>query len=476
MQNYLYSFETFKRILDMEERRGRLREDSFSEATRLMSSALKMERNKLKNADKNQKQIIKENVDKLKEKYEASRIEDIKQLKRRIQEGNYNIELKPIIAKGKPGYTTANIESMLLSKVLMLEMKRYYKYTPANRNDIIEELRALLDNPMPKIIIRADIHHFFESIPQNRLLGKIMEDAYLSPTSMKSLKTFIYKYNELSDNLTNKLGVPRGVAFSSYLAELYMSAFDRKIRQIEGVFFYQRYVDDIVLIASPGNRCKEDLWNELESLVKEMGFELNDDVKKRGCFYYDPKKNDNRVNINYLGYRFRFEDAKWSVLLTDDKFNRYKESIRLVFENYKRIASFTSRRQHPKQIKTDTTLQFMHRLNALTSNGHLNSRKNYVLVGIYYSNKYLTDLSQLQQLDNYLKECVNNQESFCPPKTIFQYGGKNDYDKNVRNIQEKIINEYSFVKGFNLRRIYRWSDYTTMLMQVGNMYFSQNNE
>ena len=115
----------------------------------------------------------------------------------------------------------------------------------------------------------------------------------------------------------------------------------------------------------------------------------------------------------------------------------------------------------------------MHRLNALTANGHLNSRKNYVLVGIYYSNKFLTSLEQLADLDEYVKECLNDPKMFNPSETMFRYNQENNYEKNIAGIKEKILGNYSFVRGFEERRIYRWSDYTTILKQLGNLYYSQ---
>ena len=52
MRNTIHTFENYKRILDLEERRGRLRKDSFSEETRQLSARLKEERDNLKVAEK----------------------------------------------------------------------------------------------------------------------------------------------------------------------------------------------------------------------------------------------------------------------------------------------------------------------------------------------------------------------------------------------------------------------------------------
>lgn len=475
MRGTLHNFETYKRILDLEERRGKLKKDTFSDEVQRLSSELKESRQLFKHGVKKEKKIWGEKLAESKAKYEEKRLEEIQNVYNRIIKGEYTIQLREVNAKGKTGYATDNVESMLLSKVLMLELKRSYKYVPANRNNIIEELKALLDNPMPKIVIRADIHHFFESIPQDVLIGKILEDSYLSTFSLKCLKTFLYKYNELSGNLETKIGIPRGLSFSSYLAEIFLSAFDRKIRQIDGIYFYKRYVDDIIIIANPTKLDGKYYWNQLEKEVANMGLELNDDEERRCCNLYIATTSEPLL-LNYLGYQFRYEKGKLDVLLTDRKFNRYKDSIRLTFEKYKEIGNHTSRRKNPKEKRIDATIQFMHRLNALTGNGHLNGRKNYVLVGTYYSNKYLTSIEQFVLLDEYLKSCLNNSSLFSPSATMFNYSSDNDYHKNLADLRIKILNDYSFVKGFHDRRMYRWNDYTLILRQLGNLYYSQEND
>lgn len=475
MRNTLHTFETYKQIFDLEERRGRLKESYFSDGTQRISANLKEERNKLKGLSKKQKEDKEETIKNLKAKYEEARNNDIRLLYQSIQKGEFTIQLKTVDAKGKTGFTTANTESMVLCKLLLLELKRSYKYTPANRNDIIEELRALLDNAMPKVVIRADIHHFFESIPQDKLMGRILEDAYLSASSLKTLKTFLYEYNELADNVERRVGVPRGLAFSPYLAEIYMAAFDRKVRQIEGVYYYKRYVDDIILIAKPGEKGAEDYWEDIEKLAVESGLQLNNEEEKRKCVLFSPNFGG-PLALNYLGYQFLYSNGRLEVLLTEKKFNRYKECIKLIFENYHNMASYTSRKIRPKVKKTDTTIQFMHRLNALTGNGRLNGRKNFVLVGIYYSNKYITNLGQLHQLDDYVRECVNNETLFSPPKSMFQYETGSDYEYYVDKIKEKILSDYSFVKGFETRRLYRWPDYTNIVRQTSALYYFGHND
>ena len=478
MRNSLHTFDTYKRILDMEELSGRLKMDTFSAEVQQLSAELKEERLKLKRSSKKERAELEQSVIEKKERYESARTDEIRSICERIQRGDFSIELKLVNAKGKVGYTTANVESMLVSKVLMLDLKRSYHCSPANRNEIVEELYTLLDNSMPKIVIRADVHHFFESSPQDRLLNKLMEDSYLPVISLKYLKTFLYKYNVLSGNLNSKTGIPRGLSFSSYLAEIYMSVLDRKVRQIDGVFFYKRYVDDIIILAYPNNQAsfsKEGYRQLLSNEIAQLGLTLNDNDKKWSCEFYSSNSPELKL-INYLGYQFRSVNGKTDVLLTESKVNRYKDCLRLIFDQYKEKGHYTSRKKTPPENRIDSTIQFMHRLSALTGNGHLNGRKNFVLVGIYYSNKYLTTLEQLEDLDAFMKKCVLSSHFFNPRRTMFQYGTDNSYESCLHAMQEKIITEFSFLDGFSKRRLYRWNDYTKILKQIGNLYYRQNKD
>ena len=116
-------------------------------------------------------------------------------------------------------------------------------------------------------------------------------------------------------------------------------------------------------------------------------------------------------------------------------------------------------------------MQFMHRIDALTGNGNLDSRRNFVKTGLFYSNRLLTDFSQLDELDRYLADTLNDPDRFSPPRNLFNYGDGNNHDENVNRIKEKILTKYSFKTGFHDRRMYRWNDYVVVLKQLQNLYY-----
>ena len=423
-------------------------------------------------ARKEEREIIKEQIEEKRREYAARRDEEIVVVYNKILHREFEYSLKPVSVKGKEAYTTNNMETLLVSKFLMLELKRSYKVRPANRNDIVEELYALLDGPMPKLVVRADISHFFESIPQDGLVSKLTGDAFISHNSVKSLRSLLYQYNDLVGNRQQHIGIPRGLCFSSYLSEIYMRDFDADIRNLEGVYFYKRYVDDIVIIANPSLISAKDCWKNLQEALNRKGLRLTENKSKLLAKVFSPRSHAPQI-LNYLGYQFRYYNGHADILLTADKVSRYKDSIRLIFEKYKEIGNYCARRSGNRNNtpKTDATLQFMHRLNAITANGCLDGRKNYVRVGIYYSNKFLTSISQLQDLDDYIKSCLDDPVFFNPPQNVFQYGYADSHERCIAAMKEKILSEYSFKRGFVERRMYRWKDYKQILKQIQNIYY-----
>lgn len=163
-----------------------------------------------------------------------------------ITKGKAKVEIGTQTIKGHKAYVSKNMDTMLVCQIIKQELRRSYKLHPANMDMIIEQIKGLLDNKMLKIVIRADIHSFFESISQNELVKKLSDDGFVSRKTVKYLKRILYTYNETA-NILDEKGLPRGLSFSSHLSELYMRPIDERVRRLDGVLFYKRYVDDILL-------------------------------------------------------------------------------------------------------------------------------------------------------------------------------------------------------------------------------------
>lgn len=341
-------------------------------------------------------------------------------------------------------------------------------------NTIIEGLKGLLDNPMPKILIRADIQSFFESIPQQELIDRLRDDGFIARRSLKYLRKIMYEYNRISSN-SDQIGVPRGLAFSSYLSELYMRPIDREILCLDGIYYYKRYVDDIVIVADPTMATAKTYWEKLSHLFGEYNLILHNDSQKAFAGLLDDTTES--TGFEYLGYRFIYTKGKLDVCLSEKRYTKYRILIDSIFEIYNKCANYRTKKRHSvddgSKWRNDALKQLFERLKMLTSNGMLSGRKNYVATGVYYSNKHLTDERQWKQLDEYLTSLIDDASRFNPPVSLFNYGIGNGHQENLLRIKEK-LHGYSFLKGFQMREIHKSSRDSRTLLDLQRIYHKKH--
>jgi hypothetical protein len=192
-------------------------------------------------------------------------------------------------------------------------------------------------------------------------------------------------------------GVPQGVGLSSQLAEFYLSEFDRAIRSFEGVIFYSRYVDDIVIVIdSSANRALVDtrIGSELTGLglVENRLKRQEIDTDADGC--YATGRCSNGDQLEYLGYRFSNSGKTLSTMISERRMKLREKRLELAFSSWGRHAPYALHPNHGLDaLLTD-------RLRYLSGNIRLRHSKSNVVVGIYFSNSALDVASpQLRELD-----------------------------------------------------------------------------
>lgn len=434
-----YQFESLWNIMKGEEKRGKLRTDYYSQEVKDISEQLKKLRSKLRNSKKSEQDVIRQDIAELKEDLDGKKEVELRLKALEITKGKAKVEIGTQTIKGHKAYVSKNMDTMLVCQIIKQELRRSYKLHPANMDMIIEQIKGLLDNKMLKIVIRADIHSFFESIPQNELVKKLSDDGFVSRKTVKYLKRILYTYNETA-NILDEKGLPRGLSFSSHLSELYMRPIDESVRRLDGVLFYKRYVDDIFIVADPDKCSMADYWDSINSIFEEKELSLHKDSEKRYLAYFD--KQTNNAQFDYLGYKFVYKEGRLDICLSNKRYSKYRIMIDAIFEIYAQCSHYRKKYEaenkdgHSKYCHKDALRQLFERIDILTSNGLLSGRKNFVATGIYYTNKYLTDLSQLNKLDDYLFEKIESKEAFCPPSNLFNYGQDNGYEKNVSLIKQ----------------------------------------
>lgn len=473
-----YQFESLWKIMKEEEKQGKLKKDYYSSKVKKVSEELKECRSQLRKSSKSEREFIRQDINEMKDKLDEMKAAELKLKALDISKGKADLKIETKYIKGHQAYVASNLDTVLVCQIIKLELRRSYKLYPANMDMIIEQVKGLLDNSMPKIIIRADIKSFFESIPQHELVGKLLDDGFVSRRTVRYLKRVLYAYNYKAE-IKDEKGLPRGLSFSSHLSELYMRSIDEKIRCLDGVYFYKRYVDDILIVADPVKDSKESYWDTIDGLFKEKQLNLHNDSEKKYIACFDKQTTD--AQFDYLGYRFVYKSGKLDIWLSYKRYSKYEALIDAIFEIYAKCSHYRKKQGvSPKQCGSkycyrDALHQLFERIDILTTNGLLSGRKNYVATGIYFSNKYLTDLKQLKDLDAYLYGKVDCEESFCPPSNLFNYGTNNGYEKNVSVIKEK-LHGFSFVKGFVERKIHKGEHFGRVLLDLQRIYYSRKDK
>jgi len=333
---------------------------------------------------------------------------------------NFNIQLtRSQTPQGMSIYKyNASAETYLALKKIQQNINSTYHVKQNDRDLIISQLKSILSDSLPKHIIRTDIKSFYESIPCDEILSKLRKDALLTNTTRRIISNLFTQYKKLS---SSNIGLPRGVGISAYLAELYMRDFDAAIQRDENLIYYARYVDDIIIIYARHNSFnKNKQLSQIRKTLNEMHLELNE--SKTNC------SDSPHFNFEYLGYKITGKPKKKLLFdLSSNKYSRYKSRIDEAFREYihtKNRAGISARKLLVNRVKY------------LTGNTRLTNNKKNVYVGIYFSNKHLTDETLLVALDNYLTSII----------------------ANLNNTKlEKTLRKYTYISGFRERTFHRFN-------------------
>jgi hypothetical protein len=312
-------------------------------------------------------------------------------------------------------FLTENLQDDLAQKKLADNLKRLHLVTQANRSSIIAQIKTLLTETTPMSIVKLDIKQFYEQIDKGKVMKIVLDDHRLSYQSRTLLIKFFQQFQMQEIN-----GLPRGISISAVLSEIYMKEFDTLVRKQPGVYFYARYVDDIIVFTFKSPRA---IVQQVELILdKTTSLKLNRKktkiiervtcrcrlsctcgvnnckcVAKCNC-KYEPLK---RLTLEYLGYQFKFSDiAKSSnvtVGLAHRKIKKIKSRI---------VAAFLA------FLKDRDFLLLNNRIKFLT--GNFIAKQNSagkINAGIYYNYHHLTEegLSDLSGLTGFLMKLLTSK-------------------------------------------------------------------
>lgn len=317
-------------------------------------------------------------------------------------------------------------------------IKHTYKVKPANRDKIVRQIIELLGSHEPKAILRLDISKFYESIPVERIANIILDD-YRINYETKNVLHSLYEGKKASEYSS----LHRGLSLSSTMSEMFMESTDKRISTIEGIYYYARFVDDIIVFCT----------GKPEKVIKEIRRTLPKELKlnsKKTSLINIKTDGNNKLSIHspndafeYLGYKFTISVPKnklsVDVGIAEEKKNKIKTRLILSAKQF---------------LKNGDKKLFFDRVKFLTSNHRIKGSygRNKLFSGIHFNYRAMegkTGSSQsLRELDSFLKTLLFRQNS--------------RLSRHLRSHLSKqelmALSKYSFNEGFQRKRINNLSE------------------
>ncbi len=221
-----------------------------------------------------------------------------------------------------------------------------------------------------------------------KTIKKLNDDMILAPSCMQLLHSILKHCKSVGIS-----GLPRGLAISPTLAELYLEPIDKFIKQFDGVVYYTRYVDDLFILVDKNIETR--LLKELKVKLSEITLSLNETSDEKQ--YIGPSQN---ANFNYLGYSFKVtpinkKPNKVEVTISSAKLSKLKQKVAKSLHDYS---------------KTSDIKLLQQRLNYLAVIKEIKKSKNGILLGgIAYNYRYVSDqFNCLKILDGFFMNMINS--------------------------------------------------------------------
>jgi len=433
-----FSAKNFRRIYDLDRKnKGTIEVEHFPDAYKIRKKMIRLKgfiywlSRRLKSGQisevkfEEKKTKINEHIKLRKEQYNNEVNKKLKIIANNVSVKGYTLPLTllPYQVKNKSVYSIGNsVETLFVSQQIMYILNSLYTIKLNNRDLIISRLSVLTKDMSPKYIIRADVESFYESINHNSLLDMLHSSPKLSVLPRRVITQLIRRYQTFTG--LDK-GLPRGVGISSYLSELYMNIVDEKIRTLPDVTYYERFVDDLIVIFSPNKRENiSGYLPKITDIINNRGLSLNNKTSELDLFTQSNK------NFEYLGYQFQLTGRGCNIKMSSNKVKKIKNRIDKTFDEYNQSVKKTPK----KAVK-----KILLRMKFLTGNTRLYNSKSKAFVGIYFSNRFITDLSDLTGLDAYLLNKINGLPDPKLKKRISRFS----FEKGFKN---KIFRKFSFTE------------------------------
>lgn len=208
---------------------------------------------------------------------------------------------------------------------------RYFTKYSSWRNNAFSSMEKNYDRKNDSILLSLDIKSYFYSVAFKFDEIKRYFENHEIITQISSLTNFFHKvysaYKELILPLRkdietlkqNEYPLPIGLFSSMLIGNIYLKDFDKKIKSLDGLIYYGRYVDDILIVINKSlsqNYTNQDILDSI--------FVKTDILKKDKNSYY------------FVGYKSLYvQSNKIKIIYIDHKESRalidiYNETIKII--------------------------------------------------------------------------------------------------------------------------------------------------
>lgn len=447
MRKSPFSYESIREVYDRENRKGRIDLtllptkycDVIHSIQDIREEFQKLKKISIKKMDKDAKDAYHTLLNTMHD--ETKRLHELKDLclkeillnvERHLNARTYRYEIKRderfYSKTGKESFHTKgdSLEALIMSKLLCIDLSTAFKVKTSNRHHIMACLKGLLVPDRPFMIVRTDIKNFFESIPHDLILSLVTENMLVDRKTEGCLRSVLAQYDRIKSEGKHGIGVPRGVAISSYVSEIVMRDFDMRIQKLPNVMFYARYVDDIIIVLShlPSGTSLDSFFSAICSAIERKGLQLHPKGSSKSYFIdYSPNRSESNT-MEYLGYKIQFNQKDITFHLSNKRYQRIKSRLDNAFHHFE-----SSYRRNPRKARVD----LIDCLNLLSGNTSLHKSKNGVKTGLFFSNDLISnDSKQLSQIQSYYINAKVNRLNL-DEKPFGNTALKDAYQKRLTN-------------------------------------------
>jgi hypothetical protein len=330
---------------------------------------------------------------------------------------------------GKNIYSLPQFHDELLIRKVNNNIRHFRKLRNPARTSIVTNLSRMVAEAVPYRIYRLDVKSFFESFSIAHVL-KTIDDIDILSLATKRLLRDLFKHFSASGGT----GIPRGLAISSTLSELMMVAFDAQVKNMKNVFFYARYVDDIIIITS-STESEPSFTKIIGSLLPD-GLKLSRNKQEITPVPRATKASTYQFTFEYLGYKFNVKDPgtvrtcrKVEIGIANGKLKKIKTKLVFALKDF--------------SLNEDMDL-LVDRMQFLCSNFALidRDRGRKRLAGIFYNYHLIHSGSPhcgLSELDHFLRHAIISGRG-----AIFS-----SFKNKSTTAQRRRLAAFSFSRGFH---------------------------